>query len=127
MKNLLTIALLLMVSIVTANIKLEGYFLNASKVSYEIYEDTGEDMILIKDKKTTFSYFREKLDINKNYLLVFRKEDRIKFLYLEARKSITISIDIDFKTTDNAQITYNKNRYEYRILGENKSCFTYNI
>jgi hypothetical protein len=107
----------------TNEVKLEGYFLNASKVTYEVYTESSTGWDLVKSKSSTFSYFKEKLNINQNYLIVFRKDSKVKFLYLEARRTMCFTIDVDFNTTDNARITYEKNKYKYDIIGENKSCF----
>lgn len=94
-------------------LQLKGSFLNKTNITYVIYKLNVEQNTYIKEKisigKNSFNIKCEK---NNKYLIEFETATHeMKFLVVNVTITGKFYIDVDFSDTHNAQLEFNKNKY----------------
>lgn len=95
---------------------LSGYFVNESNVKYEVCMlNDDNSCVKIDTKQRLFSY-KIKLKIGNKYVIRFIKDGVTKELYIDADEPGIQEVDIDFKTTNAAQLCYNGESDDYSLI-----------
>ena len=124
MKNLILLVMCILVSTVTfagkpkkenkETFELQGYYLDGSNVSYEVFEVTNDSWELVASGKSIRCYNVE-LKINSTYVMVFKKDNKNKILYVDVQHPGIIDVDIDFKYKQDATLKYTKGMDKYQV------------
>ena len=97
-------------------LEVSGMFLSKSNVKFEVsIVNNDNSTVVVQTKSNVFAY-RIKLKLGKDYIVKFIKDEIVKELYISADEPGYMQVDIDFKTTNAAQLCYSDKIDEYNLI-----------
>jgi hypothetical protein len=100
---------------ILTDLKISGNFLKGKNISYTVCE-INRDMSCKQIKsKTKFIHYSIRLELGKEYVITFRKNDKIKTLYVNVVKTGIMELDVYFGNKHSAVLIYDDKRHHYRI------------
>lgn len=122
MKKLLTLLLLFLTTLALActgkdvYLTVEGQFLAKKNVNYEIYK-VNDGQLEFQSQHTNVRYYKVNVEVGNDYVVKFTAPDnQIKYLYIEAIKTGTYELNVDFNNDNSGRITYDTKTSEYNII-----------
>ena len=129
MKKIVSIMLITLVSVMTLSGKtktpnhllLGGEHLNDKNINYRVFCKNKQGELVLVEKSRSRKFYLLELNVGETYLIAFKnRKGEQKLLVINALKSGSFAVDVDWSTSDNAKVTVENNNYKI-VLIKNKT------
>jgi hypothetical protein len=104
---------------------LEGKFIAEKHVSYQVFEVAYDKSLVLQSTHKGSHYYSIQTEVGKSYVVKFTtKSGNIKYLNLDVQNSGYFMVDVDFRNSKSASLTYT-GWYDYKLKPLNKEELCY--
>lgn len=96
---------------------IQGKFISENNVSYEVYTINTDNTLQLVEADCALKFFTIDVSVGNKYLIKFiSKDNKEKYLYIDASEYGGFGIDVDFNRNGSARLVFDSYKNSYSVV-----------